>query len=736
MSDVMPTKKRADLVCPECDKAFKSKSGLQRHKKDCKGRPEMVSAPQTRPEPQPAPAENVDGLKKKLEDELTRLQDEYRRQKEAERSERQRQAATDSESAPVHSHERGHAGASQPKISLEELSQQIPGDTPIEPEVMSAPEPFHKHESQPQVEAEISEETLEPEVIPAEEAEKDQSCPPIVQEIEEDGKPPGGPIAASSTQTRPTQARPSSVQGEAVPEYEILAMNLQRLEEAQREQARALELMTQGMDAINKKALGMEAELPDKLAGLVKRIKRLEEDDKKISERIGSVISEIGFGEVIDVSKVPPDILETVYEVTLNDVLNEMRAHVGTQGLDQLIYEILEGIRKQTSGSELFYFDGKKICTRKLATYITRKLISAKQTFMGRLLEYTHNYNPKNFKAMVNLKSQEYAVNNSRLLRGEVDVMRGEMSELKTEIYKLDDALKQSTEKMNKELGGKLDTMAKEITSLKNAEIFFRADISRLLKAVEAGGGEAVDEVREKNRQLEERFANIEGVQNINATRFSVLEKKTLGQEYSAPEMGNTEGEGKTEPELAPAEEAPATGTDEDAPEEKKAAPGETEERPGAKEESATEAEEGKPQSKFEQEIAKDLSQPYGKGTMEINDDEEEKGVKKGLGSQKSDDGMRVQGIGSEEKAQTDEEAGNGETSPEDISEMVLSLIRSGNDTPSGIKRSLEEGGLEIRKANLDRVLKTLKSEGKIKTSKGGRGQRFVPADAQERSED
>ena len=68
----------------------------------------------------------------------------------------------------------------------------------------------------------------------------------------------------------------------------------------------------------------------------------------------------------------------------------------------------------------------------------------------------------------------------------------------------------------------------------------------------------------------------------------------------------------------------------------------------------------------------------------------------------------------------------------EDISEMVLSLIRSGNDTPAGIKKALEEGGLEIRKANLDRVLRTLKSERKIKASKGGRAQRFAPVDAQE----
>lgn len=693
MSDVMAAKKKAELICPQCDKAFKSKSGLQRHKKDCKGRPGPAPVIEPRPEPQEA----VDGLKKKLEDELTRLQDEYRRQKEAERAERERQAATvrERESAPK-----------PPKISLEEMSQQIPGN-PIEPEVMSAPEPFHKRESQPQVEAEISEETLEPEVIPAEEAQKDTECPPPVQEIEEDGTPAASPAPAHAT-----TAKAPPMHGEAVPEYEILAMNLQRLEEAQREQARTLELVSQSIDVINKKALGMEADLPDKLSGLVKRIKRLEEDTKKVSERIGSVISEIGFGEVIDVSKVPPDILETVYEVTLNDVLDEMRAHVGTQGLDKLIYDILEGIRQQTSGSELFYFDGKKIRTRKLATYITRKLISAKQTqttyetFMGRLLEHTHNYNPKNFKAMVNLKSQEYAVNNSRLLRAEVDVMRTELSELKAEIYKLDDALKQNTEKMNKELGGKLDNMTKEISSLKNAEIFFRSDIGRLLKSAEAGGGEAVEDMREKNRLMEERLANIEGAQNINATRFSVLEKKTLGQEYYPPAPKDGEAVENKEPELAPVEGGSATEIKEEHRPEEGNGPSETDV--------------AAPASKFEQEMAKDLSQPYGKGTIEINDDEEAQAPKGAAGD----------GGDPPQPAQASE------ASPEDISEMVLSLIRSGNDTPSGIKKALEEGGLEIRKANLDRVLKNLKSEGKIKSGKGGRGQRFVPADAQEKTED
>jgi DNA-binding PadR family transcriptional regulator len=75
------------------------------------------------------------------------------------------------------------------------------------------------------------------------------------------------------------------------------------------------------------------------------------------------------------------------------------------------------------------------------------------------------------------------------------------------------------------------------------------------------------------------------------------------------------------------------------------------------------------------------------------------------------------------------------ETSSEDISEMVLSLILSGNDTPSGIKKSLEEGGVEMRKAALDKVLKGLVSDGKIRSKKGGRGQRFVPADAKDEEE-
>lgn len=153
-----------------------------------------------------------------------------------------------------------------------------------------------------------------------------------------------------------------------------------------------------------------------------KGTKRMENDIKKIDERTMDIIEEVGFGESMDVSKIPPNILNIVYQSTLNDVVLRIRAELGAHDSDEVLNATLEDIRTKTSGSELFMIDGGRLKTRNLVKTLEQKLVSAKQIqttyseILAKLLEFIPGYKPKNFRAMIKLKSQEYAVDKSTQL--------------------------------------------------------------------------------------------------------------------------------------------------------------------------------------------------------------------------------------------------------------------------------------------------------------------------------
>ncbi len=141
-----------------------------------------------------------------------------------------------------------------------------------------------------------------------------------------------------------------------------------------------------------------------------------EKEMKKIEEKLSDLMDEVGFGESLDVSKIPPNILEVVYQTTLNDIFLAMRKTLGDYDAENALSKILDDVRLKTSGSELFYFDGRIVQTRNIAKAIEKKLVSAKQmhttysVLLESFLDTIPSHKAKNFRAMIKLKSQEYAI--------------------------------------------------------------------------------------------------------------------------------------------------------------------------------------------------------------------------------------------------------------------------------------------------------------------------------------
>ena len=183
----------------------------------------------------------------------------------------------------------------------------------------------------------------------------------------------------------------------------------------------ALSRLEEGIDASNRKIDNVVTELDEsgRRYGSYQGVAR---EMKKLDDRTTEILEEIGFGESLNVAKIPPNILENVYESTIEGVVSEIRRNFGFHDAENIISQTLEDIRTRTSGSELFYFNGRELKTRNLIKAIQSKMISARQVqttydeLLRKLLEYLPGFKAKNFRAMIKLKSQEFAVDKTTYL--------------------------------------------------------------------------------------------------------------------------------------------------------------------------------------------------------------------------------------------------------------------------------------------------------------------------------
>jgi hypothetical protein len=223
----------------------------------------------------------------------------------------------------------------------------------------------------------------------------------------------------------------------------------------------------------------------------------------KLDEKTTEILEEIGFGESLNVSKIPPNILESVYESTIEGAVNEIHRNYGSHDAENIIIRTLEDIRTRTSGSELFYFDGRYLKTRNLTKAIQNKLISAKQVqttydeLLKKLLEYLPGYKAKNFRAMIKLKSQEYAVDKTTFLLESIDTIREHIDNLKN---------------MVGSVSNRQNTIEVEINRISNAKAG-KDDLEQILAQIE--------EIKTKQNELNEGLKAILEEQRSDKKSFS-----------------------------------------------------------------------------------------------------------------------------------------------------------------------------------------------------------------------
>lgn len=182
---------------------------------------------------------------------------------------------------------------------------------------------------------------------------------------------------------------------------------------------------------------------------------------RRMHVKLEGIVEEIGYRESLDLSKIPPGILELVYRTTLDDIAEAMNKTLGHSDAEKTILSVMEEVRSKTSGSELFRYQSPRFRIKGLGSSIEKGLISAKQVQMTyeeiskRLLEHIPRHVPKNFQALIKVKSQEFAVDRSNRLEKE-------MNGLNKEVQTLQEALSETSSNISGEVS-KLASQLKDI---------------------------------------------------------------------------------------------------------------------------------------------------------------------------------------------------------------------------------------------------------------------------------
>lgn len=287
-----------------------------------------------------------------------------------------------------------------------------------------------------------------------------------------------------------------------------------------------LEGITSHIEDLSTDVKGLRRELESVSSGLKSRFeslqfeadfKRIDREINKFSEKIAEIMDEIGFGEQLNVSKIPPTILEIVYQATLDDLTIELSRAMGSQDAEKVSRLALEEVRLKTSGSELFKFDGRKIVTDNLAYSIEANLISAKQIqttydeLLSRLLEHLPHHKAKNFRAMIKVKSQEFAVDRATMLTKHTQ--------------RLENVLETSSQ-MLAALSAQLNSLQlgvrEELDDIKNNMILSKADSSE------------IDLLKINMKEMDEKNANL--MKDLGLLRAEIDMGKTLAKKGEKPE--------------------------------------------------------------------------------------------------------------------------------------------------------------------------------------------------------
>ncbi len=417
---------RAEYVCEYCQKPMKTKKTLLIHQRNCKEKQEKDNKKEIEAE--------LLKIKDQFEDERQNLEDDFRKREETLQDELDQMRTVLRMEIDKHRKELEMIRKVEKEVAHVSENSAVPREGKKAIDMIPTPLPKIPKKEIPE----------EPEPAPEPAPRQEPVIPtPMPREVPEAAPEPKAQEAAKSTEqesvkedskpVQPVLARPQqpSISKEEIEEMikasipEKISENKSAVSSEELAEINSkLKSVMQRMEAMDSRISRMGKENHDQLERFEREsnVKRLQKELDKISDKVQDMMEDTGFGEELSVSKIPPTILEIVYQATLDDIHLEIVRTKGSQDAEKIARSALEEVRLKTSGSELFKFDGRKIVTDNLAKSIEANLISAKQiqttydVLLDRLLETVPHHKAKNFKGMIKVKSQEFAVDRATVL--------------------------------------------------------------------------------------------------------------------------------------------------------------------------------------------------------------------------------------------------------------------------------------------------------------------------------
>jgi hypothetical protein len=228
------------------------------------------------------------------------------------------------------------------------------------------------------------------------------------------------------------------------------------LVESRQDVAKQLSDLDENVEALTTVLSEFSARTLDDLSSLNKKLdvkadqgelQSLRDATKRLDGKLEDVVDVVGYEESLNLSKIPPKILELVYQTTLEDVTAALIRTLGEMDTEKVVNTVMEEVRVRTSGSEMFRYQYPRFEVKGLASSIEKNLISAKQLQMTyeeilkRLEDYIPRHQTKNFRAMIKVKSQEFAVEKSTEMAKELLSMQAEIKALRQSISKISNSM-------------------------------------------------------------------------------------------------------------------------------------------------------------------------------------------------------------------------------------------------------------------------------------------------------
>jgi hypothetical protein len=237
--------------------------------------------------------------------------------------------------------------------------------------------------------------------------------------------------------------------------------------ESWREMTEQLESLDENVDTLTNVLGEFSARTLEDISSLSKKLEvkadvgelgLLKELIDRLDGKLDDVIDVVGYEESLNLSKIPPKILELVYQTTLDDVTSALVRTHGEAETEKLVNMVMEEVRIRTSGSEMFRYQYPRFKIKGLASSIERGLVSAKQVQMTydeilkRLKEQIPQHQAKNFRAMIKVKSQEFAVETSTDVSKRLESMEAEMQTLGKSVSEISSTMSQEISRLASEL--------------------------------------------------------------------------------------------------------------------------------------------------------------------------------------------------------------------------------------------------------------------------------------------